>query len=393
MKRSLLAIFLSLCLLAGLLPTVALADGDDATALGSLDLADGSITITSNGYTQGDSTTETAYTGTYTITQTEGNSTANTVTVESGAADMTIGGLNVVAEDAPAIYVKAGATLNLTVKNENTLTGGDGFAAICVEPAYDSSWNYDAGNSAKLYISGDGTLTVTGGDGGPGDAFGGGAGIGGNGQDEDGNGVDFGSIVISSDFTGSIHAAGGDASESKFGGGAGIGGGGFNMDDYLWGNVAGQIEIHNGNIIASSNGNGAGIGGGGGQGDWDTATSDISIAITGGNIEAAGGTLGAGIGGGGICDGGTISINSAAVTVMAGNSDGSMGAAGIGGGNDASVSSVRRNLCGWAWMPAVAPSFRSIACTALVPSRSYGARRLTNSAGLSSRRPARYFRR
>ena len=266
--------------------------------------------------------------------------------MKSGTIDMAISGLNVEAADAPAIYVEAGATLNLTVEGENALTGGDGFAAICVESAYDADWNYDAADSVRLSISGDGTLTVTGGDGDPGDTFGGGAGIGGNGQDEDGNGVDFGSIEIASDFTGSIHAAGGDASESEFGGGAGIGGGGFNMDDYLWGNVVGQIEIHNGNIVASSNGNGAGIGGGGGQGDLDTATSNISIAITGGNIEATGGTLGAGIGGGGICDGGSITINGAAVTAMAGDSDGSMGAAGIGGGNDASVSSVI--ICGGA---------------------------------------------
>ena len=102
------------------------------------------------------------------------------------------------------------------------------------------------------------------------------------------SGVDFGAVVIASDFTGSIHAVGGDASKSEFGAGAGIGSGGFNMYDSPWGNVAGSIEIGGGSITSCGgdwysstySGGAAGIGGGGGQGDWDTATSDITITIT-----------------------------------------------------------------------------------------------------------------
>lgn len=338
MKRKILLFCISLCLAAGLLPAVVFANDSRAEDPVYLDLSDGAITITAGGYKQPATGTETSHTGPFVITQTEAT-TNNTITVESGHAAITIDGLLVEAVDEPAIDVKAGAALQLTVQNANVLTGGNGFAAICVEPAYDGDWNYDQANSATLTVSGDGNLTVTGGDGTQDDSFGGGAGIGGNGQDIPGNGVDFGSVIITSQYTGTIEAVGGNTSASSFGGGAGIGGGGFNMDHYPWGHVAGQIEVQNGTIIAVSNGNGAGIGGGGGQG-YDTATSAIAIQLNGGTIHAAGGTLAAGIGGGGICDGGFITISNAKVTAEAGSNDGSMGAAGIGGGNDASVSQV-----------------------------------------------------
>lgn len=230
-------------------------------------------------------------------------------------------------------------------------------AGICVEPAYDASWDYDADASAKLTISGDGTLAVTGGDGDAvGGTYGGGAGIGGNGEDQrGGDSVDFGTVIVSSGFTGTLEATGGASSKyvdgaNAFGGGAGIGSGGFNMgyvnnytsvSPYYWGEVFGSVEIAGGTIEATSEGNGSGIGGGGGQGE-DTAASHISVTIAGGIVTSVGGTLGAGIGGGAICDGGTISISGSGTTVVAeaGPNEDSIGAAGIGGGNDASVSAV-----------------------------------------------------
>ena len=79
-----------------------------------LDIAQGTIYITETGYQQGSS--QTASTGPYIISGTGSE---------------------------PAIRVEAGATLKLTVVGENRLTGGSGFAGICVAPAYDSDWNYD----------------------------------------------------------------------------------------------------------------------------------------------------------------------------------------------------------------------------------------------------------
>ena len=361
MRKRILAAMLSLCMILAFLPIWSAA-ADDLTSGDpglqntgdpvSLNIGNGGITFSSTGYRQGSAADETTYDGPYIVSGTG----TETITVQSGAeVDLTISGLNLDAIDAPVIYVQAGATLHLTVEGNNSLTGGPGFAAICVEPAYDENWNYDAAGSAELYISGSGSLTAEGGDG---DAtagtYGGGAGIGGNGEDQNGgDSVDFGLICIEPTFTGTLDATGGNASVYEdgancFGGGAGIGGGGFNMgynsdysntSPYYWGEVYGSIEIHSGSINATSNGNGAGIGGGGGQGE-DSAASHISVTITGGTIDATGGTLGAGIGGGAICDGGYISISSATVAAEAGANEDSMGAAGIGGGNDSSVSSV-----------------------------------------------------
>lgn len=314
-----------------------------------LNIANGDIHITETGYRQGQSQ-QIAYTGPYTVTGTG----SGAIVVESGAHDITISNLQITASGTPAIQVDAGATLRLTVEGENRLTGGSGFAGICVAPAYDAQWHYDADASGKLYLSGDGTLGAVGD---AGDAvsgtYGGGAGIGGNGEDQrGGDSVDFGLVCVTENFTGILDATGGAASvykdgENAFGGGAGIGSGGFNMgyinnyqdiSPYYWGEVVGRIELHGGTLRARSAGNGAGIGGGG-QGE-DTASSQITILISGGNITAQGGTLGAGIGGGAICDGGRIRISGGSISATAGTCEDSMGAAGIGGGNDSSVREV-----------------------------------------------------
>lgn len=314
-----------------------------------LNIANGDIHITETGYRQGQSQ-QIAYTGPYTVTGTG----SGAIVVESGAHDITILNLQITASGTPAIQVDAGATLRLTVEGENRLTGGSGFAGICVVPAYDSEMNYDADASGKLYLSGDGTLGAMGG---AGDAvsgtYGGGAGIGGNGEDQrGGDSVDFGLVCVTENFTGILDATGGAASvykdgENAFGGGAGIGSGGFNMgyinnyqdiSPYYWGEVFGRIELHGATLRARSAGNGAGIGGGG-QGE-DTASSQITILISGGSITAQGGTLGAGIGGGAICDGGRIRISGGSISATAGPCEDSMGAAGIGGGNDSSVREV-----------------------------------------------------
>ena len=277
-----------------------------------LNIANGDIHITETGYRQGQSP-QIAYTGPYTVTGTG----SGAIVVESGAHDITISNLQITASGTPAIQVDAGAALRLTVEGENRLTGGSGFAGICVAPAYDAQWHYDADASGKLYLSGDGTLGAVGG---AGDAaygtYGGGAGRGGTGAAQEG--------------------------------GAGIGSGGFNMgyinnsqdiSPYYWGEVFGRIELHGATLRARSAGNGAGIGGGGGQGE-DTASSQITILISGGSITAQGGTLDAGIGGGAICDGGHIRISGGSISATAGPCEDSMGAAGIGGGNDSSVREV-----------------------------------------------------
>lgn len=359
MRKRFLAILLALCLVIGLLPTMVLAADEDNTVT-VLNLSGGSITITKEGYTQGENGEEVSHSGPYQITGGSAESpVSNTITIESGAnAQVTIKDVTIKAENSPAIFVEAGATLNLTVVNTNTLTGGPGCAAICVEPAYDADngYAYDPDNSAALNISGTGSLTAKGGDGDKTRGmFGGGAGIGGNSQNFDNKmgGVDFGIIEVSEDFAGEISASGGQAynkagkfgsnTTCSFGGGAGIGSGGFDCANFDWQTVCGRIKIQSGTIIANQGlenvavGAGIGSGTGGLSEAWETDSSDITITITGGTINAQGGGLSAGIGGGSLCDGGNVKISGGTVIAKAGAADGAMGASGIGGGNDGGV--------------------------------------------------------
>jgi len=280
--------------------------------------------------------------------------TTDSIIVESGSPTIILNDVTINATNAPAIWIKAGATVNLQLEGANNLTGGAGYAAICVDPAYtDDAYSLD--DSAKLIVSGNGGLTANGGNGDSSRGmFGGGAGIGGNGQNYDGamGGVDFGIIEFSEQFTGTMNAYGGtayavsgkfDGKTCSFGGGAGIGSGGFDCDNFDWNKVCGRINIHNGTIIANDGLEnekvGAGIGSGTGgltQASY-TDFSDIIITIAGGNIAAQGGALSAGIGGGSLCDGGNVSISGGTVVAKAGAADGPIGASGIGGGNDGGV--------------------------------------------------------
>lgn len=88
-----------------LLLILPMAKAQDKTVQ-ELDLAKGSITITSTGYTQGEGELQT-YSGAYRITQTdaENTTTANTVTVESGQHEIELAGVNIkiTRKEAPAL--------------------------------------------------------------------------------------------------------------------------------------------------------------------------------------------------------------------------------------------------------------------------------------------------
>jgi len=277
------------------------------------------------------------------------------IVVESGTPTIVLRNATITAANAPAIWIKPGATVKLSLEGDNALKGGEGYAGICVEPDYPGD-AYSADASAKLIVSGSGSLKAEGGDGDKTDGnFGGGAGIGGNGQNFDGyhGGVDFGKIEFSEAFSGTIYAYGGMAynvdtypDEWSFGAGAGIGSGGFDCQYYNWGNVCGWIDIKNGTIITNDGKEtavvGAGIGSGTG-GLWlaeAAVCSEIVINIAGGNIIAHGGSVSAGIGGGSMCDGGVISISGGVIEAKAGAADGAEGASGIGGGGTAAVAKV-----------------------------------------------------
>lgn len=300
-----------------------------------LDISDGTITITSTGYKQGDEIQEIAYTGNYDIMQSDAG-TANRIIIESGAIDMDISGLNIEAVNAPAIRVENSAVLNLKLTGENTLKGSAGYAAVSVAPGIwkDEIEGYMPETLGHLKISGEGSLKATGGNAAGSGKFGGGAGIGGDGYG-DGNteGGDFGIVDVAG---GKVTAKGGGAVSLKYGAGAGIGGGG---GDSLW-KYAGTIIISSGNVNATGGDayndfcGAAAIGSGAASSNNATYGSDIKI--TGGVVTAYGGVDSAAIGGSANGGGGNIAITGGDITAKGGeeNAQWEFGGAGIGGGDN-----------------------------------------------------------
>ena len=193
------------------------------------------------------------------------------------------------------ILISENSTGNVSIilKGENVLIADDYCAGI--------QKNGDAENIGALTISGDGSLTVTGG------SYG--AGIGG-GRNRAGS-----NIAISG---GTVTATGGSEA-------AGIGGG-----TYKDGN---NISISGGTVTAAGGSEGAGIGGG-------TYGAGNNISISGGTVTAVStatgskGISGAGIGGGSYKDGNNISISGGTVIATSSTTgEGGYSGAGIGGGD------------------------------------------------------------
>ena len=291
---------------------------------------------------------------------TKGEETDNTAAIytEKGVSTtVTLDKVNIDASntDKAAIYTQGKVTLELD--GDNTLTGGEGHAAL---EKYSASSGNVSDNNYTLTIQDEnaadgktGSLTATGGAGGAGigsgqshggrtnnititggdvTATGGasGAGIGGGKAD-------------SADLTYAGHGAGGNCFDITISGqntkvtanggegGAGIGGG--EGDDGSHSGQGSAITINGGaHVEANGGAGGAGIGGGSSNVSTDDSGLGSRITITGDGtyVKATGGTDGAGIGGGKKGQGQQVTIDDA-VTVIA---SGTGGGAGIGGGSD-----------------------------------------------------------
>lgn len=169
--------------------------------------------------------------------------TANTITVTGGKHTITIEDvdINTGSYGGNAILLQNGAEVVLILSGTNTLQPGQTKAGIAVS------------EDTTLILSGEGSLDVTGGRGGSGEA--GGAGIGAD------KGKNLGTIIIAG---GDIYAHAHDNN----GGGAGIGYGG-------WGGSGGIISITGGHVTAS---------GKGGEGSFGLSDNS-QIQITGGVVE------------------------------------------------------------------------------------------------------------
>ena len=321
MKKKIISIFLSICLIIGMMP---------ATVIQAFAADDYGITV---GGVQLSSEQQGVETG-------DGAVTAGSAFYDAAAATLTITDLNVdmTGHNGAAISVDAGTHITIVLAGENELTGSPGFAGIAVAPGWDPDGNLSEEEAAKIIITGDGALVANGGSGSS--DTGAGAGIGGNGYgDVDGHrdAGDFGYIVINN---GNITANGGEAYyhapwSCYLHGAAGIGGGGV-TEGWLY---AGDISIFGGTVAANGSEGGAGIGSGAADGS-DTYSDALNITIGAGTVTARGGYLSAGIGSGDTGSAGTIKITGGNITAIAGSGDDPLGAAGIGGGSNGSVKSI-----------------------------------------------------
>ncbi len=188
------------------------------------------------------------------------------------------------------IQVTDGATANIVLQGENTLTGGYYRSGYFLNYKYYGYAGLQVDKTASVVISGQGSLTAQGGATSTSneDAKNGGAGIGGGYTGDTNVGFTAGNITIKG---GTINATGGFK-------GAGIGGG------YNGAATSGTISIEGGTIVANGGGYAAGIGDGdsydaGMSSDFYMPASGntfYKVSITGGNITAKGGCDASGIG-------------------------------------------------------------------------------------------------
>lgn len=190
------------------------------------------------------------------------------------------------------IFISDGVTVNLTIEDLNITKSED--ISSCISVGYDATLN--------LTVKGDNTLTAAGW---------GGAGIEVMGQHK-------ATLRITSDSTGTLTANGGYGSK-QYGnfGGAGIGSMARITSDIRQ-KYVGDIIIEGGTINATGGYQAAGIGGTIGE-------SGANITITGGTVNATGGSGGAGIGGGFNGNVASIRISGGTVTANAGDKAAAIG--------------------------------------------------------------------
>ena len=300
MKKRVLSIILTICMVLALLPTITLAaDGSNQ-----------SFTVTGGAlgtdYTYESGVLTVCSSTAITIKNTDPNTyTTDRIVVSSGVtANITLSGVKIdlsgVTQDlsvGPAsvcAFNMTGATVNLTLSGENVLKSGIGAAGLQVPD----------GASLIITKASTGSLesTAKNKDG----AFPG-AGIGGSTNQA------AGAVTING---GIVTATGGGSTAGPSG--AGIGGSCNNGS----GKPGGTVTINGGTVTATGMYNSAGIGGGGAV---SSGGGGGTITITGGTVIANGGSWrGAGIGGGGSGyvggDGATVVITGGSVKAVPGGS-------------------------------------------------------------------------
>ena len=284
---------------------------------GTWSIENGDITVkageTGNDVTQNNVTTKND-TDTIITNSDKDTASSHTVTIETNdkndKVEVTLDNVNIKADSGSALTSKGDVTL--TLKGDNSLTGGNGGSGISssgsltISGGENNSLTAQGGSgsgicdgihSGSLTISG-GTVTATGGSGADGS---GGSGI---------RTFSSGGVTISGGTVNATGGTGGTGENSN--GGSGI---------YIY-SSSGSLTVSGGTVTA----NGGSGGGNGGDGISSTNTT-----ISGGStVTANGGNGGSLVGGDGIRSGGGLTVSDGTVTAKGGNGDSTDGYGGDG---------------------------------------------------------------
>ena len=310
---------------------------------GTWSIENGDITVkageTGNDVTQNNVTTKND-TDTIITNSDKDTASSHTVTIETNdkndKVEVTLDNVNIKADSGSALTSKGDVTL--TLKGDNSLTGGNGGSGISssgsltISGGENNSLTAQGGSGSGIFSSGGvtisgGTVTATGGSS--------------SGGSDSGDGIHSGSLTISG---GTVTATGGSGADGSGGSGirtfssggvtisggtvnatGGTGGTGENSNGgsgiYIY-SSSGSLTVSGGTVTA----NGGSGGGNGGDGISSTNTT-----ISGGStVTANGGNGGSLVGGDGIRSGGGLTVSDGTVTAKGGNGDSKDGYGGDG---------------------------------------------------------------
>ena len=328
---------------------------------GTWSIENGDITVkageTGNDVTQNNVTTKND-TDTIITNSDKDTASSHTVTIETNdkndKVEVTLDNVNIKADSGSALTSKGDVTL--TLKGDNSLTGGNGGSGISssgsltISGGENNSLTAQGGSGSGIFSSGGVTIS-----GGTVNATGGSS----SGGSDSGDGIHSGSLTISG---GTVNATGGSGADGSGGSGirtfssggvtisggtvnatGGTGGTGENSNGgsgiYIY-SSSGSLTVSGGTVTA----NGGSGGGNGGDGISSTNTT-----ISGGStVTANGGNGGSLVGGDGIRSGGGLTVSDGTVTAKGGNGDSKdgYGGDGIRGGGVVTISGNTVNAAG-----------------------------------------------
>ena len=289
---------------------------------GTWSIENGDITVkageTGNDVTQNNVTTKND-TDTIITNSDKDTASSHTVTIETNdkndKVEVTLDNVNIKADSGSALTSKGDVTL--TLKGDNSLTGGNGGSGISssgsltISGGENNSLTAQGGSGSGIFSSGGVTIS-----GGTVNATGGSS----SGGSDSGDGIHSGSLTISG---GTVTATGGSGAD-------GSGGSGIRTFS------SGGVTISGGTVNATGGTGGTGENSNGGSGIYIYSSSG-SLTVSGGTVTANGGS-GGGNGGDGISSTNTTISGGSTVTANGGNGGSLVGGDGIRSGGGLTVS-------------------------------------------------------